>query len=330
MHPFVLPHGPFTFEPIRAYHPSFSDLVNMLNLKSYLQTNLLNQQLCQLQKPVPVPMYMNSNLPSQNFNLNFNIQSNYNQEINPLNVLPGDPDICLEAQIKYMVQFFINNYGIVRMKDIKEERRRYSYSAVLTKVFDTLATKYSMTTKTREELIKWIIRRVLMTSKQNIKGNKKISQKKLSNIVSQRYFKANKSSPGSQDEVEGHEDWNESLHDMKPSKNKTINMNFIEEIFGSEEFQQDYDSFIRQFDDIIEKDTKEKMGRFLNFILECVKDDTIGEIMKYKRVPWLKSWVEKACKIALELEDRNLEKKSWKKVKVDESSDECSIWEKIE
>lgn len=274
---------------------------------------------------MPVPVYPNSNLPLQNFNLNFNIQSNYNQEINPLNVLPGDPDICLEAQIKYMVQFFINNYGIVRMKDIKEERRRYSYSAVLTKVFDTLATKYSMTTKTREELIKWIIRRVLMTSKQNIKGNKKISQKKLSNILSKRYFKVTKSSPGSQEEASGHDEDEECQ-----SKNKSINMNYIEEIFGSEEFQQDYDSFIRQFDDIIEKDTKEKMGRFLNFILECVKEDTIGEIMKYKRVPWLKSWVEKAGKIALELEDRNLEKKSWKKVKVDDSSEEYSIFEKIE
>ena len=236
-------------------------------------------------------------------------------ESNLLMDLPNDAEICLEAQVKFMIQFFINNYGTATAKDIKTARQRYVQDERLIKAFDALASKYAVTTKTREEMIKWIVRRALKVSKQNIKGTQRKDQKKLLEDLCKRYFR--------DDEVAEQEEIGKEWVDVvlpfrKNSKNKTMNANFIAEIFGSDEFRCDYKDFVKDFNEITEKENSEKMRRLARLVMECIKKDSFDSVAKYKRLPWLKLWIKNTKKVALELDEGDFEGKSCKKIKHDD------------
>jgi hypothetical protein len=225
--------------------------------------------------------------------------------------LPNDDEILLEAQIKYIVQFFINNFGIASDKDIQKTRAQYLHDKKLTAVFDALEKKYTAGGKTREEMIKWIVRKIFKSSKDNIKGKNKKSQRKLLEDVCNKYFKGPKISDsfvkkegkGSQNDDDNDDAVDFLLPFRKNSKNKTMNNNFVNELFQSEAFKRDYQIFLKQFDKTAEEDNTEKIRRFVRVVVECSKKGCFKSVMKYRRVPWLKSWQNKTKSVALELDE---------------------------
>lgn len=315
------------YQQNQYYYPTAPSMETIISLKNYIESYIQSQ---------PVPQYTNFTQSSSTtaFSPSVNQYADYHHDDSP-SISPyhdnlsissnNNLTICLEAQIKYLVQFFIQNYGIIRMKDMVQERQKYVHNDTLLKVFDALGKKYSACKKPREELVKWIVRRVLMEGKQNIKGGAKMSQKTVSVSLCKRYaLVKTKKEQG----VKIEEDFEESINGCvgeilpykKDSKIKTINTQFVDRIFESQEFQHDYENFLKNFDEIIEKDTEEKMNRFVLFVVQCASNGKINEIAKYKRVPWLKSWAEKTKTIAFELEDASIEKRYWKQVKTEYSS----------
>ena len=310
-------------------------IIYLWNLRNALQNQVLKLQLTALANgaalnlpqlsegttvSIPSPMMktsIGSPLESVVSTTNSDCTLVKTETIENIKSLPNDPDICLEAQIKYMVQFFVNSFGKVTEIDVQAERKRFGHDQNLIKVFDALVAKYTSTTKTREEMIKWVVRRALKSCKQIIRKGEKISPKRVVKNLCEKYFK----NPADEVKKEEEEEINQAyslLPFRKNSKNKTMNASFITEIFASEEFRRDYQAFLAGFDEITDKDTVKKSSKFTSYLIECVKKDSIKNIAKYKRVPWLNLWVLNTKKVAVELEEGGVETKFLKKIKFEE------------
>lgn len=227
----------------------------------------------------------------------------------------ANSEICLEAQTRSMVQFFVNNYGIITEEEITEARPRYANHQKLLDIFDALYGRYSTTGKTREEMVKWIIRRSLKVTKQLLKKNQKKDQKSALRDLCKRYF-TNSDKSVKQEELD--DDFvDKVLPFRKNSRNKTINTSFIMELFKSEEFKTDYNGFLGEFDQIIEKENIDKIAKFTKLLMECSRKGNFKPIFKYRRIPWLKLWMQNTKKIAQDLEEEELDEKSSKKIKSD-------------
>ena len=291
-------------------HPSssaanLSKILQLLQLRDHLQKQAANNEILNVLKP-----------PSLR-NINYHKSLEVHEDLSRSAVLKvsHDPNLVTETQIKNILEFFINNFGVIDDQDIYKERMNYVHNKTLIKLFDTLQAKYSTSTKTKEELTKWIIRRTLKTGKH--------TEKEIQHFNMKRIFIQNNSMRSQDDYVKinyeeesKHEQWVESLLPFKKnSKNKSMNSHFLTEIFGSEKFRRDYLVFLSNFDAVMEEDTIEKKKRFFNFILECMKQNTYEKILKYRRVPWLKTWIQNTKKVAEELRVRSIKQISCKQVK---------------
>jgi hypothetical protein len=226
-------------------------------------------------------------------------------------------DAQFEEKITYMIQYFVDTYGKATEQEVQSERALYKNDFRLTKVFDILISKYTSIAKTREQRIKWIIRRAFKRNKQAIKGgSKNPSKKEISKNLCKRYFKDSKAELPHEEEDEEAEDELDSLLPFKKnSKNKTMNAHFLTELFESGTFRNDYEAFLEDFDEITRKDSIEKVKKFASFVVECVKKSQIDCVKKYKRVPWLNSWFQNTKKLAFELGEGNLGGKGAKMLK---------------
>jgi len=63
--------------------------------------------------------------------------------------------------------------------------------------------------------------------------------------------------------------------DRKNSKNKTMNNNFISEIFSSEQFCQDYQKYLENFSSILQADNTKKINKLVAFIEECLTKNAV-------------------------------------------------------
>jgi len=297
--------------PFLCYDPTTIDFLSLMKFQNDLQSQLLtlqimNRRTLETKYALSIPSKITSPVES--------MSPPTCQELKSTLELPNDPEICLEAQVKYMIQFFINNYGIASTKEIENARQNYVESPKLLKAFESLTLKYAATSKSREEMIKWIIRRVLKASKKAMKSIKKKDQKRLLKDICKKYFKENES-PNQENDTD--ECWVDSILPFrKNSKNKTMNSNFIAEIFESDEFKKDYKGFLKEFDDVTEKENNEKIHRFTKLVLDCIKKGTFDNISKYKRIPWLRLWIKNTKKVAYELDEGNLDGKENKRIKI--------------
>ena len=231
--------------------------------------------------------------------------------------LPNDPNICLEAQIKHIVMFFVKEYGKQDEERIRQERARYVNSKSLLEVFDALVAKYSSTTKTREEMVKYILRRAFKFFRRSIKKTAKLDSKTVSTKLCKRYFNSSTEEVQKEETNEDEDLLKLLLPFRKNSKNKTMNSAFICEVFGNEEFREDYKNYLHEFKELTEKDNKEKVKRFTSFLEECIKKESFDEIKTYKRIPWLQVWNDKTRKVAHEILGKTTPKDSPKKTKVE-------------
>ena len=80
-----------------------------------------------------------------------------------------------------------------------------------------------------------------------------------------------------------------------------MNTTFINEVFASEEFCKDYQSYLKHFEDILEADNKNKIDRLATYIEECIRKRKIKDIKGYKRIPWPRVWIINTKNIAKNL-----------------------------
>jgi len=201
------------------------------------------------------------------------------------------------GSIRDIVMFFLENYGRINDACFIEEMEKYRNSKDLLEVFNMLMSKYSSTIKTKEEMIKYTLRRAFKFIKGKLR--KETNMKGVSKTLCNKYFQA------SLDEISNTGNEEEFLKSRLPfrknSKNKTMNASFISEIFSSEEFCKDYEAYLKSFDDVLEADNNSKIDKLIETIEDYIRDNRLNELKKYKRIPWPRLWIINTKKIAQEL-----------------------------
>jgi len=221
----------------------------------------------------------------------------------------------LRAEIVQMLNLFLNDFGKVDNYEVAYQRVRYSHNKVLLQVFDCLSEKFTLSSKGRDDMIRFILRRAISSMRDNLRIKNKISAKEASMELCKKYF-ANITGKKSLDQhdsavLENEDDFlNFLLPYKKNSRNKTVNISFIKEIFSSDLFYKDYLVYLENFDQILEADNVKKIEKFVNFLMVCAKEGSFHKIKKYKRLPWLKVWARTTKIIAQELLNSN----TWKSV----------------
>ena len=80
-----------------------------------------------------------------------------------------------------------------------------------------------------------------------------------------------------------------------------MNSSFLNEIFSSDEFCKDYVTFLSELDAVLKEENEKKVDKFIQFLHELVQKKNLDQISKYKRFPWLATWLNKTKEIAHEL-----------------------------
>jgi len=184
-----------------------------------------------------------------------------------------DMEITLEFHIKHIVNFLINNFGRINQRDLETERQKYEFDQSLIQVFDTLVSKYAATTKTKEEMIKYVLRKALKNIKDKVKEGSRKTDKEAGKSFCQKYFSSSKEEISKMGvDIEDEDELLKLLLPFKKtSKNKTMNSNFLSKLFASEEFCVDYEGYLSVFDKDADLDNNTKVKKFVTFILSCVK-----------------------------------------------------------
>lgn len=217
--------------------------------------------------------------------------------------LSGNPKVNLRVQLKEMVEFIIAHFGRIREEDLLRERLKYQHSPILSQVFEVLNSKYSCTFKTRAEIVKYITRKAFSTIKNNSKKESDSSSREACKALCKRYFQVSSEEIQSSGvDIENRERFLQLLFPyQKNSKNKLQDIDLISKLMSSKEFYQDYCLYVQDLETILEADNNRKLSKFITFILNCVSKGQIQNIMKYKRVPWLKAWLDNTKMVAREL-----------------------------
>jgi len=205
----------------------------------------------------------------------------------------------LRQEIKNILVYVLDNYGRINESVFNSEKAKYKYNKDLLAVFEALTSKYSSTIKTKEEMVKYTLRKAFKFVKNNLKKGKNTNKTLVSKALCDKYFHA------SEEDISksGNEELflKSILPFRKDSKNKTMNSNFIHEIFASEEFSKDYQQYLENFETILEADNQNKLEKFAETIRDLIKDGKINSISKYKRIPWPRIWIINTIKIAQDL-----------------------------
>jgi len=215
----------------------------------------------------------------------------------------GNQKANLKNQLKEMIEFIIEHFGRIRDIDLTKERMKYQYNPVLARVFEILYAKYSCTYKTRAEVVKYITRKAFATIKNNSKKESDASSREACKALCKRYFQVSSEEIlNSGVDIENRERFLQLLFPyQKNSKNKLQDNELISKLMSSREFFEDYCLYVQDLDAILEVDNNRKLNKFLNFVLTCINKEQIESIMTYKRVPWLKAWLDNTKIVAREL-----------------------------
>ena len=89
----------------------------------------------------------------------------------------------------------------------------------------------------------------------------------------------------------------------KNSEYKTANISFIKKMFSSKEFHDDYMEFLTKLEEILETDNRQRTDKLLKFIVKCVEQNAIDKVKTYRRMPWLRLWLDTTQIVAQELNE---------------------------
>jgi len=248
--------------------------------------------------------------------LNLKIKSSQSEFNTCIALRNQDVILQLKIQISNMLDFFIDKFEKVSLHEIAQQRSFYSFNPSLQILFDKLVKKYESSRKSREDMIRSVVRRALKFLKDSYKAKFNLTSRAASMKICKTYFNQEEMKLNQID----FEDENQVLSFLLPyrkdSRNKTPNTRFITEIFASEEFCHDYMGYLETYDLAFEKDNNHKIAKFCDFLVKCVEHNTIDQVQNYKRLPWLKTWQETTKVIAFELLDkRHLKNFNQKQIK---------------
>jgi len=212
------------------------------------------------------------------------------------------PELCdgnksVKAHLKDIIYFVLRNFGALSDDEIENEKLKYRNNTELTKVFEVLLIKYSTTVKTKEEIIKYTFRKAVKFMRQKYKkglGSNEVQKKHFNSFLEEMSGK-----------IEDDEDCEvivkTPLSIKQNAKNNNISTEVIVEAFTSEEFCVGFSEYLQSFDRTLELDNNKKIDKFVKSIETSMKKNSIKDIRKYKRIPWLKTWIENTKRIAHEL-----------------------------
>jgi len=204
---------------------------------------------------------------------------------------------CLKFRVKRMLTYLLENFGKVKESDLNNEKARYADEPILVELFDALVKRYSSTFKTKDEILKYITRKAFTTIRSNYKQDSNPKRNgMMSNALCKRYFRV------SSDEVEKlgidinhRESFLQVLFPYRKNcKNKARYKDLIERLASSQEFYEDYCTFVHEFMNIMESEKDKKANLFVPFLLDCVRKGNVEEVANYKRIPWLETWIRLA------------------------------------
>ncbi|CAD8085795.1 unnamed protein product [Paramecium sonneborni] len=195
--------------------------------------------------------------------------------------------------------------------DVKEmeEDEKYRY-AILTKIddslIDTLINRYQKQKKTKEEQIKFIIRKCFKYLKQKMNLNEiTMSAYEIEKVFYKEYFMTD-------DNIE------ELIPFRTESQNKTMNNSYLKKIFSSDKFYQGYLEYLENFDEIWDQENNEKIQNMTKQVMKFIASGQIDKISSYKRVPWISSMKQRCYELAVSFKAyREQEEINNKKVKLE-------------
>ncbi|CAD8176927.1 unnamed protein product [Paramecium pentaurelia] len=195
------------------------------------------------------------------------------------------PIVSRETLENYILMIINEDEDVNQLISSLKNKSQFSLANVLEMLFQ----KQQQQHKSREELIKFCLRKALkfifrkvQEENDKTKLNMKCAQKKFIEIIEQETKK------------------NIILPFRKNSKNKTMNSEFLREIFSSTTFVRYYEQYLDCLDEQIQKDSKKKIAALCNKIQNTISDDKIFSF-EVKRLPWSLSNIEKVKITAKEM-----------------------------
>jgi len=223
----------------------------------------------------------------------------------------GDTSNDLRMQLEEMVKLILSNVNKSNSGEGDNVRALYSKSPILLQIYDKLVMKYYSAKKCREDIVRYILRKAFKVLRTELIKRERVSSKKASLTLCKRYF-----SSRLQEMKESKMNDEELLEFIMPfqknSKNRTMNTNFVLEIFSSPEFCAAYERFLLGFEAILQIDNKKKLEKLLDVLVKCVQKNDMGKLGDVNRLPWLDVWLENTKSIAFSL----IPKQSLKKNKL--------------
>ena len=211
----------------------------------------------------------------------------------------------LKPQIEKIVDYLLQELGNATKVEIEEQRAQYSTQPFLLQLFDELVAKYHHASKCKEEMSRYVMRTALKFIRDAIKDEQKITAKAATVILCQRYFNTGKINPQEEKAMLSY-----LLPYKEGSRNRTPNSQFVSEIFASEEFYHDFYEYFENFDEIFEIENQKKKKKLIAFLQNCIRNDTMERIQKFKRLPWTNAWLKASKNIACQYLNK-YKKQNW-------------------
>ena len=214
----------------------------------------------------------------------------------------GGDKPSLRMQIEEILQFFLRNFGKLSNEEMNF-RRNLKASVSFRNLFDALAQKFDSAKKSREDMIRFILRKVITSIRDTLRDQQKLTARAATIALCKKYFGARfdeliKTKP----QLENDEELLSFLLPYKKnSRNRTANTCFIMEVFTSSKFHEDYELFLGNLKEILFKENKKKINKFIDFLINCVETNQFNKIQYFKRLPWANAWNESTCVIGYEL-----------------------------
>jgi len=173
----------------------------------------------------------------------------------------------------------------------------------LLQIYDKLVMKYYSAKKCREDIVRYILRKFFKILRTNISREAKVSYRKTTLLLCKKYFSSKVQEMQERGiKLENEEEVLEFFMPFrKNSKNKTMNTNFVCEIFSSPEIREEYDKFLKKFEKHINADNNIKIQKTLQVLMECAQKKDLSKLASFNRFPWLDSWMDNTISIAFSL-----------------------------
>ncbi|KAM3129198.1 hypothetical protein pb186bvf_018673 [Paramecium bursaria] len=132
----------------------------------------------------------------------------------------------------------------------------------LKEIYFNIFTRYLKATKTREEMIKFIIRKCM-----KLKRNSGRFQKENQNEADSFYIQ---------------------LIENNNQDEKKMNGAFVTRLFQSRLFRDDYSEFLKQYYEVAIQENKQKLNKYVNFIVDVILQDKIDVIIDSQLIARIK------------------------------------------